>query len=166
MFARYYVELPLDPERVVNALTYEPGAWIPGLASDAHQEGDRLLAEVGFGGEVRVARQVAIEVGRPIRVTAKTIVPIRWDPVGGAGLFPALDADLEIAPLEGGRTQLAISARYVPPLGPFGRVVDRAVLHRVAEATLKDFLDSVRVALLAGGGSGAPSDVRRAGSVG
>ena len=41
------------------------------------------------------------------------------------------------------RTQLAISARYRPPLGVVGRTVDRVLLHRVAEATVKDFLDRV-----------------------
>ena len=35
-----------------------------------------------------------------------------------------------------------MSARYVPPLGA-GQVIDRAILYRVAEATLKDFLDRV-----------------------
>ena len=46
-------------------------------------------------------------------------------------------------------TQLAISARYEPPFGAIGRLVDRAVLHRVAEATLKDFLDRVGMAVTA-----------------
>ena len=36
-----------------------------------------------------------------------------------------------------------MSARYVPPFGAVGRAIDRAVLSRVAEATLKDFLDRV-----------------------
>ena len=45
-------------------------------------------------------------------------------------------------------TQVAISARYTPPLGALGRAIDRAVLHRVAEATLKDFMDRLRAALL------------------
>jgi hypothetical protein len=48
-----------------------------------------------------------------------------------------------------GRTQLAISARYAPPLGPLGRAIDRVILFRVAEATLKDFLDRVGAALFA-----------------
>jgi hypothetical protein len=32
-------------------------------------------------------------------------------------------------------------------MGPLGRAVDRALLHRVAEATLKDFLDRVAAIL-------------------
>ena len=42
-----------------------------------------------------------------------------------------------------------MSARYVPPLGVMGRALDRAVLSRVAEATLKDFLDRVADRLVA-----------------
>jgi len=41
-----------------------------------------------------------------------------------------------------------MSARYVPPLGVVGRAIDRALLSRVAEGTLKDFLDSVADAIM------------------
>jgi hypothetical protein len=41
-----------------------------------------------------------------------------------------------------------MSARYVPPFGVVGRAMDRAVLSRVAEATLKDFLDRVAERIL------------------
>jgi hypothetical protein len=42
-----------------------------------------------------------------------------------------------------------MSARYLPPWGALGSAVDRALLHRVAEATVKDFLDRVGAALRA-----------------
>ena len=74
----------------------------------------------------------------------RTTIPVGWSASGPAGMFPALDADIEVAELEDGRCQLAISARYEPPLGAVGRAIDRTLLARVAEATLKDFLDQVR----------------------
>jgi len=52
-----------------------------------------------------------------------------------------------VAGIGASRTQLAISAQYDPPLGSVGRALDRALLHRVAEATLKDFLDRVAAAV-------------------
>jgi hypothetical protein len=149
MFARYFVELPMEPERVERALTHDPEAWVPGLAQEANHRGDALLAEVGFGEDVRLARRVAIEFGSPVRTASKTVLPLRWEATGATGLFPALEADLEVAPLGPHRTQLAMSARYVPPLGPIGKAIDRAVMFRVAEATLKDFLDHVGEALVA-----------------
>jgi len=144
MFARYFVELAGDRHAIEHVVLDAPGSWLPSLAASANHRGDRLLAEVGFGDDVRIARTVAITVGTPTRMPTKTTIPLGWSASGPAGMFPALDADLEIAPLEDGRCQLAISARYEPPLGAVGRAIDRAVLARVAEATLKDFLDRVR----------------------
>jgi hypothetical protein len=157
MFARYFVELAMGAERVEAALLRSPETWVPGLARDANHHGDALLAEVGFGDDVRVARKVEIEFGEPVRMPSKTVIPLRWEAAGAAGLFPALEADLEIAPLGPSRTQVAMSARYVPPLGAVGRAIDRAVLFRVAEATLKDFLDHVADALEAQAEDGDPA---------
>ena len=156
MFARYFVELQMEPERVEEALLRDPHSWLPGLASEANYQGDALLAEVGFGDDIRVARRVAIEFGDPVRMPSKTVLPLRWSAAAGSGLFPALDADLEIAPLGPHRTQLAMSARYVPPLGAVGRAMDRAVLFRIAEATLKDVLDRVRDSLVEEARGGIP----------
>ena len=143
MFARYYTELPLPPEVVERALTRDPRVWLPGLAERANHRGDLLLAEVGFGEKIRIRRTVVLELGDPVHPGTKAVFPLRWVSADAPGLFPSLDADLEVAPVGDGRTQLAMSARYVPPFGGVGRVIDRAVLSRVAEATLKDFLDRV-----------------------
>lgn len=148
MFARYYVELPISPEEVERALSRDPRLWLPGLAEEANHRGDALLAEVGFGETIRIRRTVLVELRRPLHSGSKVVFPLRWAASGSPGLFPALDADLEVAPLGDGRTQLAMSARYVPPFGGVGRVIDRAVLSRVAEATLKDFLDRVSDAIM------------------
>jgi len=149
MFARYFVELPISREEVERAFSRDPRLWLPGLAERANHRGDLLLAEVGFGEAVRIKRTVAVELGPSVRSGSKTVFPLRWTASGAAGLFPSLDADLEVAPLRPGHTQLAMSARYVPPFGSVGRVMDRAVLSRVAEATLKDFLDRVAETIMA-----------------
>ena len=143
MFARYFVEVPLSPEDVARALARDPHGWLPGLAERANHRGDVLLAEVGFGEVVRIRRTVVVELGDSVRSGSKIVFPLQWAASGASGLFPSLDADLEVAPLRPGRTQLAMSARYDPPFGAMGRAIDRAVLSRVAEATLKDFLDRV-----------------------
>lgn len=157
MFARYFVELPHPAEAVASVLTGAPPVWLPSLASEANHRGDRLLAEVGFGDEIRIARTVAIELGDPIRLPTKTVVPLTWQATGLPGLFPSLDADLEIAPLGHERCQLSMSARYIPPLGAVGRAIDRALLFRVAEATIKDFLDQVRERIARELGAAAPA---------
>lgn len=160
MFARYFIELPLSPARVEDALTSDPAAWLGAIAERANRRGDELLADVGIGERHRVDRTVQLRLGTPIHAATKTIVPLAWEALGATrGLFPTLDADLEIAPLGLGATQLAISARYAPPLGVVGRMLDRAVLHRVAEATIKDFLDQVGEAVLEVAGLAVPVPV-------
>lgn len=149
MFARYFVELPLPLDEVERALLDRPDVWLPGLAGVADERGEALLADVGFGDPVRLEKRVELEFGAPIRMPSRTILPLRWRAAGTPGRFPALDADLEIASLAATATQLSISARYVPPMGAVGRALDRALLHRVAEATIKDFLDRLAEALLA-----------------
>jgi hypothetical protein len=143
MFARYFVELPMSPGEVERALSKDPRGWLPGLAEDVNHRADLLLADVGFGDTVRIKRTVTVELGAPVRSSTKVIFPLHWAASGPAGVFPALDADLEAALLGAKRTQLSMSARYAPPFGALGRALDRALLSRVAEATLKDFLDRV-----------------------
>jgi hypothetical protein len=119
-----------------------PGYWSTEPARDAEARGQQLLAEVGFGPPgARIGKRVELQFGEPVRFPSKAILPMSWKPAGLDSLFPRLDADVEVGELGPERTQLSISARYTPPLGSLGRVLDRALLHRVAEATVKDFLD-------------------------
>ncbi len=158
MFARYFVELPLPAEAVRLSLTRGSGPWAVGPATDANHRADQMLAEVGFGTAVPVARTVAVELGAPVDGSSKTVIPMRWTALGNSGIFPSLEADLEIASLGSENTQLAISARYTPPLGVIGRAIDRAVLHRVAEATIKNFLDRVRDSVMNDAADTSPSE--------
>lgn len=149
MFIRYYLDLPIPFETLETALLAQPEAWLPGIARDAESRGEHLLAEVGFAVDDarRLDKQVEIGFSEPYRIPGKTLLPMSWKATGPERLFPALDADLEVASLGPNRTQLSISARYRPPMGLLGRALDRALLHRVAEATAKDFLDRVGEAL-------------------
>lgn len=144
MFVRYYLDLPIAFDAMEEALLDDPGTWIPGLLRAAEDRGQRLLAEVGFEVDTRrVDKEVEITVNRIQRIPGKAVVPMSWRATGVERLFPHLDADLEVAALGEGRTQLSLSARYRPPMGALGRALDRALLHRVAEATVKDFVDRV-----------------------
>jgi hypothetical protein len=148
MFVRYYLELPLPTGQVKHALLDAPADWLSTVASQAQGRGDHLLTEVGVGPlGPRLGRRVAVQLGEPVSFPSMTSLPLTWEPVGMEGLLPRLEADLELGSLGGDRTQLAISARYQAPLGVVGRTLDRVLLHRVAEATVKDFLDRVGTAI-------------------
>jgi hypothetical protein len=148
MFARYFVEVPLPAGQVERALLDSPAGWLSAMAGAAQERGDGLLIEVGVGPmEGGLRRRVSLRLGEPVRFPSMISLPLTWEPVGLEGLLPRLDANIELGPLGEDRTQLAISARYQPPLGVVGQAVDRVLLHRVAEATLKDFLDRVGQAI-------------------
>ncbi|HYV02527.1 MAG TPA: hypothetical protein VEM93_09395, partial [Actinomycetota bacterium] len=125
MFVRYYVDVPLPFEQVERALLDDPERWVPGIAEGAQARAETLMAEVGFGPNGRrVGKKVIIDFGQTMRFPSRTIVPLSWRASGPEGLFPVLDADLEVAALGPNRTQLSMNARYRPPLGVLGKVVD------------------------------------------
>ena len=140
--------MPHPRAALEKALLSAPESLIPSIASFADDRGQHLLAEVGFPVDGhRVSKNVEIEVGRPIASGGKTWIPIAWRATGPSNLFPVLDAELEFAPLGTQLTQLSLSGRYQPPLGLIGRTIDKALLSRVAEATIKDFVDRLARAL-------------------
>jgi hypothetical protein len=143
MFVRYFVELPFRNEDVEHVLRRDPESWLPTLARQANSRGERLLAHVGTGGGLRIHRTVEVVVGSPVALTSKVILPLAWRPTSASGLLPSMDADLELAPLGADACQLAMNARYEPPLRGLGKALDQALLHRVAEATVKDLLDRI-----------------------
>ena len=148
MFLRTYVELELPIAEVEEALLRTPVEWIPGLASSAEEHGDQLLAEVGFPvSRLQLGKRVEIELGPPVRTAGRTWLPLTWRATGPRGIFPTLEAELEVAALGPHLTQLGLSARYKPPFGLVGESIDRALLHRVAEATIRDFVERVAAAL-------------------
>jgi hypothetical protein len=164
MDLQYFTELPFPARRVEGVLLRSPETLILKLARQAGRRGELMLTEVGFGPSGRGLRKsVLIEVGSPFRLASKTVLPIRWRATGPSRLFPEMEADVGVLPLGADRSQLSFNGRYQPPLGPVGRGIDRAVLHRVAEATAKDFIDRLAGAvgtLLRGqlGGGRPPTD--------
>jgi len=148
IFIRYYVELAHPRAALEQALLSAPANLIPGIATFADDRGQHLLAEVGFPVDGhRVSKNVQIDVGAPVASTNRTWIPITWRATGPSGLFPVLDAELEFASLGDELTQVSLSGRYQPPLGLLGRTIDKALLSRVAEATIKDFVDRLARAL-------------------
>lgn len=144
MFLRFYVDLDVPFEQAEASLLGAPEDWVPGLLRDAEGRGHELLGEVGFAVEERrIDREVKIAVGMPYRSGAATRVPLTWRATSVGRLFPQLEGDIEVARLGPNRSQVSMDARYRPPLALVGRALDRVLLHRVAEATIKDFVDRV-----------------------
>jgi hypothetical protein len=117
--------------------------------------GNVLLSasEDAYGrGIIGLARVGALGLSREVRVQARELterdgspgLAIRWEVTGpGGGLFPVLDADIRLAASGEQATLLTLAGAYRPPLGALGEALDRAILHRAAAATIRNFLDRV-----------------------
>jgi hypothetical protein len=148
MFVRYFVEIPLPLERIESALGDEPERWIPTLADTAEARAEQLLADLGYGpGDGRVGNHVEVRLGPVLTSSYRTVLPMSWTPTTPGSAFPELEGDLEVAGLGPGRTQMSMSVRYAPPERTGGQI-ETTLLHRVAEATVKDFLDRVEARLV------------------
>ena len=148
MFIYYFVQLAHSRQQVERALL-EGLDGLPTLADVAYRRGEELRARIGPGWGP-AAKEVRLGVGTPWRGEAETTVPVTWEATGPSGLFPRMEADLVVGGLGTDLTQLALRGRYRQPLGSFGRAIDRALLHRVAEASVKDFVDRLAEAVEAG----------------
>ncbi len=112
----------------------------------AYREGEELRAKVGptVGGH---AKEVRLIVGSAEIHRTGLVYPISWTAVGAQSLFPKLTGELVLSHVGPEQTRLSLEATYQPPLGPLGRVVDRVVLGRVAESTVKNWVDQLAGAL-------------------
>jgi hypothetical protein len=89
-----------------------------------------------------------VEFGELVEHDDSVQLALRWDVAGpGGGLFPALDADITLARAGGLATTLTLTGVYRPPLGSVGAGLDQAILHRVAVATIRDFLSRIGTAI-------------------
>lgn len=145
MFVYYYVHIEQPFVEVESALL----RMLPGLrgwAEQAYRDGEHLRTRIGTQ-HSKIAKAVELEVGEPARGATQTWIPLRWEATGVPGLFPKMEADVVVATVGPELTQIALRGSYRVPLGPVGRAVDRVVLHRLAEASVKAFVDRIAQAI-------------------
>jgi hypothetical protein len=144
LFLRSYVVVERPFAHVEAEMARGVENWVPDMARHANGDGEKLLSELGFGiGKRRIGKRITVDIGAPRLSGGLMLMSIHWRAATEAGLFPTLEGQLEVAALGNARTQLGLSANYEPPLGPLGKIADRALFHRVAEVTVKDFLERV-----------------------
>lgn len=130
-----------DVEKGLDAIRANLEDW----ADVAYREGEQLRARVGPS--ERMAREVKLEIGIAEIHAFGLVFPVEWTAADAALLFPDLTADLILASRGLDETELTLKGTYQPPLGTLGKLADRTILHRVAEATVKDWMDRLAAAL-------------------
>lgn len=145
MFLKTVTELPVEFDAVRARMTGESRRWLTGLAEAAAEDNERLLVEVGLTVAGReVTRPATLHMGRAAALGDCVLsVPFHLRMADHASLFPELDGGIDAAWLGPGRTHLALTAQYEPPMGVLGRAADGMLLHRVAELIAQRFLDGI-----------------------
>ncbi len=148
MFVHDFTFTDAPAFEVRQRLIAEPTKWLASAVNAANQVEDKLIVSLGAGiKSVSLKKRVEIEVSTPRTRGDVLVIPVSWSATGVKELFPKMQADLEIAPFGPDKTQLVFLGTYDAPLGPIGRKVDAALLHRIAEASVRTFLELIANAL-------------------
>ena len=144
MFVQDFMIIDKPSSEIVALLQGEAGSLL-GEAVEAAGAGlDHLRLKVAPGSwPTLLAKQVEVRLGPVRRHGEVTLIAFTWSATGPGSLFPALDADLEVSPLGEERSEVALHGRYDPPGGGVGRGMDRLLLNRLANATVRAFLSNL-----------------------
>jgi hypothetical protein len=144
MLIQDFVQIEWPYSAVRGLLEDQPIAVLAGSAHRAYREGEVLSLKMSNSPERgRMAKDVALDVGRPHEKRDGIVIPVCWWATKATWLFPCLDGDIVIAPVGVERTQIMIMASYEPPLVSASRELDAIVLRRAVESTVRSFLSLV-----------------------
>jgi hypothetical protein len=137
MFIQHSVHINRAVEECSAALAREPRTWFPHLQADnASDVGLRVAG-------VSVHKRVTVQLGEPETKGDWTNVPVSWKATFPEHMFPVLVGRLELVPIDTKVTRLTLSGMYEAPLGRLGALIDDAIMHSVAEATVREVAESI-----------------------
>jgi hypothetical protein len=150
MFAAHEVTIDARYDLAAARLVHLIDAGtLRGVSEVAYEGGLEGLAWVGpFGDAPGLSKLVLVRVLDPVRRGTTMTAPVRWEATGAAGeLFPVLDADLVLTPDGDDRSRLRLIGSYRPPFGRVGEALDRAIMGRIAGATIRSLLERLALVL-------------------
>jgi hypothetical protein len=137
MYIQHSVHIDQSVKACTEALVSGARKWFPRL-------GTKNVGAVGFHvAGVPLRKRVTVELGEPVKAETWTVLPVSWKATFPEKLFPEMTGRIELAPVEEKVTRLTVSGMYQPPLGPLGRHLDDALMHNVAQATVKELAESI-----------------------
>jgi hypothetical protein len=137
MFVHYSVHIDHPIEAVGAALAAGPSQWLPRFDGPDHAEVGPEIAGLGL------RKKVSNEVGESLTAGDWIEVPVKWQATFVKQLFPVMVGRVELAPVDPHTTRLTVGGMYQPPLGDLGKQLDDALMHKVAEATVKELAESI-----------------------
>lgn len=113
------------------------------VASELHVN----IAGIEVGTDINISVKSVEEHPKKVMSPEMTIIGLEWEASKMPNLFPFMKAELSVYPLTATETQLNLEGNYEPPLGILGSMVDAALGHRIAEASVHQFIRDVAVYL-------------------
>jgi hypothetical protein len=125
------------------------GSWLLTASRKAYSEGVNSLTQRGLLDSGRgMSRLVSVHCRGLVVRPASAHLATRWVAAGpGVGLYPALDADITLAPAGNGAVTLTLAAVYRLSPGNHGNDLDRATLRRIADVTVRAFINRIAEAM-------------------
>jgi hypothetical protein len=121
------------------AMTTDPLGCVTG--SRAADASGRHLSRIAVNrGGTRLQQDIAVSLGHGTHQAGGVRWPVHWHPIGHTKMLPAFAGELVLRFVEEGGAVLRLSGTYRPPLGVVGAIVDATIGHRIAEASVEDFL--------------------------
>ncbi len=137
MYITHTVHVPHPIADCIAAMARGPRTWFPGLKDDSSSRVGVKVAGVAL------RKRVSVELGNLIKDGGWAEVPITWKATSATPFFPIFNGKLQLAPVEPTVTRLTVSGMYSPPFGRLGLELDDALLHGMAEATVKDLAEAI-----------------------
>src|SRR5438270_12690731 len=137
MYVQHSVHIDRSVDHCVELLQRGPRTWFPRLRGDGELEVGLRVAGV------TIRKRVAVQLGEPEDRGQLTNVPVSWKATFPERLFPVLTGRLELVPVGSEETRLTVSGLYEPPLGRLGALIDDAIMHGVADATVRELTESI-----------------------
>lgn len=153
----YYTLVPVSFDRATKHLAGPASDWLPRPATPSDGGWQIDLHADGALPAALATRRALVQLG-PVRpqdpLSAGTLWrSLSWRAATSDQLFPVMEADLELAGLDGGCCQLSFMGSYRPPLTVMGETGDRLYGRRVAEACTRQFVLDIAEQLTTSGRS-------------
>ena len=137
MYIQHSIHIDHPVKACTEVLMSGPSKWFPDLSG-------KNVGSVGMHvAGVPVHKRVTVELGEPVKTSTWMVIPLAWKATFAEKLFPAMTGKIELAPVDKSETRLTVSGMYQPPLGRLGQQIDEAVMHNVAQATVKELAESI-----------------------
>ena len=133
---------------VVDCPASEATTYVIGFLEElgARDDEGAVLAPSVPVGDAKIDREVVAKLTSSKVTPGLTVMGFSWRPKGG-GPYPTFEGNLTLTELTALTSQLTLSGEYGPPGGLAGAAFDAILGHRLASASLRALLATLKSAI-------------------